>query len=861
LHKEKTLSINNTVLISRYIQLLILITFLSSSQVLSQQIYQFNRIELTQLEGQQKNQQEEKLYYSLNSNLFLESKLKVNDRLLILTPDAEHELLIRRITEYIPGYTSISAISGDGQTIFSFTESESRINGLMHEMSTGKDILFKYDFDIQKNYQTSKGHEALLCGVQDTSEPNVFQKKNEDKESGFNNNPGHSSDIEEAVTTIDLMIAYTNDARDWAETSDDVSDINDSITQAMNLSQSALDNSGVPIILRLVGTLNIDHNEGEDTESSYLLLLMTCSIEPSFCRFPENPEQGARDIEEFTRIHDRRAETGADLVALFAMFDDIGGRALVLGNILGNKNGGFSVNRIQQAGTSYILMHELGHNLGLVHARNQTTQPASSGGGLFQESVGYLQPFISRATIMAYQGGYTTIPYFSNTSLLHLGFPIGSADPVNRADAVSGLKKSKDIVANYFPSKVDGPRLSLASDAIEGTYNGSAQSSSSFTISNTGTSDLIYFIDSEAFGVTRLSKDLNLKTRVSEIRDSFNIPDTIYSSSFSETEGFKVGVYEANNGWRGSEFGIESNQENQLVISIGEGESWELSSPYFDQLPYGNYRLNIRLKQESTGSNEIILANHERYLWRLWTTGENDQSAFPVAEEAYSENIDYFENDWNTLSLEFNSDAKSLVYLLNDIEVGREEYISSTLLPRKLQFFDSYSADGGNIYVDSLSLIRLTGPTRWINFDKYRGVIKPNESEGVGYTVSIPEDGEGYYELNLIVYSNDLEEPVRVPVIFRSNQNGGDSVLELSQNYPNPFQERTNFDFRVNEPGQVRLEVFDVKGIKVKTLFDDHLIVGDYQLEFNANSLASGVYIYRLTTPDGTTSKKMTRIK
>jgi hypothetical protein len=76
---------------------------------------------------------------------------------------------------------------------------------------------------------------------------------------------------------------------------------------------------------------------------------------------------------------------------------------------------------------------------------------------------------------------------------------------------------------------------------------------------------------------------------------------------------------------------------------------------------------------------------------------------------------------------------------------------------------------------------------------------------------------------------------------------GDDPVLPatLSQNYPNPFNPQTTIDFVVPVTGQISLEVFDVSGARVATLFDGVKQAGKYSLTFNANGLASGVYFYR----------------
>jgi hypothetical protein len=68
----------------------------------------------------------------------------------------------------------------------------------------------------------------------------------------------------------------------------------------------------------------------------------------------------------------------------------------------------------------------------------------------------------------------------------------------------------------------------------------------------------------------------------------------------------------------------------------------------------------------------------------------------------------------------------------------------------------------------------------------------------------------------------------------------------LAQNYPNPFNPSTGIRYQVSGTSDVRLEVFDMLGRKVSTLVNERKAAGSYQVNFNAATLASGIYFYRL---------------
>jgi len=89
---------------------------------------------------------------------------------------------------------------------------------------------------------------------------------------------------------------------------------------------------------------------------------------------------------------------------------------------------------------------------------------------------------------------------------------------------------------------------------------------------------------------------------------------------------------------------------------------------------------------------------------------------------------------------------------------------------------------------------------------------------------------------------------------------------ELDQNMPNPFNPNTVIVFAVPRPTEVRVEVFNVLGQKVKTLANEFSKAGYKRVEWDGtddkgNSVASGVYLYRMTAGDFSETKKMLLLK
>ena len=87
------------------------------------------------------------------------------------------------------------------------------------------------------------------------------------------------------------------------------------------------------------------------------------------------------------------------------------------------------------------------------------------------------------------------------------------------------------------------------------------------------------------------------------------------------------------------------------------------------------------------------------------------------------------------------------------------------------------------------------------------------------------------------------------------------SKYSLSQNYPNPFNSTSNLKFQIVNTEDVKLIVYDIMGKEVQTLVNERLQPGTYEAAFDASSLNTGVYFYKLITNGFTETKKMLMIK
>ena len=96
------------------------------------------------------------------------------------------------------------------------------------------------------------------------------------------------------------------------------------------------------------------------------------------------------------------------------------------------------------------------------------------------------------------------------------------------------------------------------------------------------------------------------------------------------------------------------------------------------------------------------------------------------------------------------------------------------------------------------------------------------------------------------------------------------SMLQISHkifnNYPNPFNPETKIDYRIPKGTIFRIEIIDIQGKLVKTLIHDKISQGDGQVKWDGREtggfmLPSGIYFYRLSSPDFIQTKKIVLLR
>jgi hypothetical protein len=85
--------------------------------------------------------------------------------------------------------------------------------------------------------------------------------------------------------------------------------------------------------------------------------------------------------------------------------------------------------------------------------------------------------------------------------------------------------------------------------------------------------------------------------------------------------------------------------------------------------------------------------------------------------------------------------------------------------------------------------------------------------------------------------------------------------FEMQQNYPNPFNPSTKIKYQLPKECKVLIKIYNLLGAEVQELLNENKEPGIYEIEFNAEHLPSGIYIYRITTDNYLNTKKMVLLR
>jgi photosystem II stability/assembly factor-like uncharacterized protein len=265
-----------------------------------------------------------------------------------------------------------------------------------------------------------------------------------------------------------------------------------------------------------------------------------------------------------------------------------------------------------------------------------------------------------------------------------------------------------------------------------------------------------------------------------------------------------------------------------LFRSGDMGDNWTYLGPY------RNY--------DYIKNNDTIFAAAMDGLWYSADRGENwilckefDIWPFYISVVSFARNNRYIfanafdrlfrledESAWGRLETDLLAENKSLSAIY-----GIDNYLFAGLSDNKVYL----SSDNG---------------IRWKDISSNRDNISSVSGFGnSGSNLLVAKDG--------CLWSVDIDEytGITMPAV------PAPSEYLLLQNYPNPFNPSTRITYNIPQTEFVTLTVYDILGRKVGTLVNEIKEKGEYTVNFNAENLSSGTYIYRLKTGNFSSAKKL----
>lgn len=359
-------------------------------------------------------------------------------------------------------------------------------------------------------------------------------------------------------------------------------------------------------------------------------------------------------------------------------------------------------------------------------------------------------------------------------------------------------------------------------------------------------------------------------------------PNDLIQEQIYEMRDFKTGIFDYNS--KLSFYYYENSLLKEYINQKYQDNSWiNYAKYYFEYDNNRNMSLNRLYLEYISSTNEWI---------------------------PYSETI-YEHDQWNQIIL-----IESKVYDSGSW-INRYKYEYSYLGPDKLDYYIYYFWDNTNSrwqpsnkekYSWEGELLKsiewyyamspsnefiLTNKTIYI-YDSYNNIIR-EEYYSVDYLSSqliLSEFSNFQYSGNLLVYfeskyinifNNDTTWTY-YPIYINNNNNvfhytgcygyfnysslvsvNDDALapktITLEQNFPNPFNPTTTIKFYLPEKTNVKLTIYDAMGREVKNLINEYKDKGYHEILFEASKYSSGVYFYKLETPEKFIVKKMLLIK
>lgn len=294
---------------------------------------------------------------------------------------------------------------------------------------------------------------------------------------------------------------------------------------------------------------------------------------------------------------------------------------------------------------------------------------------------------------------------------------------------------------------------------------------------------------------------------------------------------------------------------DRLYRTTNNGTTWENLGAFLVS-SHGN---ELSFAFDPVDSMKLYVSGYDNYLYSAFFASSNFGDTWSVLSSNVS--TEWILVDWNN-----NNRIYLFAYPMRSEDGGNNWTYITNGMPAISRIASLIDPNDSSILYASTNL----GIYRTINFGELWVLMEGSETIDLSFSGYNPEHlfidkttrklyvgtKQGLYKYDLLVSVEDEKE--NIPTDF-----------VLYQNYPNPFNPTTTIRYSIPTVGtsrdlslqHVQLIVYDILGNEVATLINKAQSPGDYEVDFDASNLVSGIYVYQIFVDDFTTSKKMILLK
>ena len=371
---------------------------------------------------------------------------------------------------------------------------------------------------------------------------------------------------------------------------------------------------------------------------------------------------------------------------------------------------------------------------------------------------------------------------------------------------------------------------------------------------------------------------------------SFSISDEVYN--FNTMVEFWAKINIKNGNW----FELKNKENNSTLFSIGSN-SFQMLNVFKpeDNLFYDDYfisknawyHFNIFINS-STKKAKLFIDDKLYYSFpiNLYTTlsgltftfsnNADKRNLYIDALKVWDFNntpyVSFFNKHYDT----YSADSSILYFqLLFDESSIFQKFVSSNkfnFTSKNIELVESDAPIFSNAPVLNINVFGGYNSVEWVSFDNNAQTFVLEKSEnGSTFNEIYRTDSEN--DITKTYYFTDSKNVGSQIIYYRIKQiNADESIVysnqikvgvsekktfDIVQNYPNPFNPTTSISIEIYESTYIEIAVYNIVGKEICTLHKGTLPVGEYNFEFNAAGLPSGIYFCKVTNGDYVKVQKM----